>query len=36
MFKNNVKFDFELVSIRAFDEILPLDLKKHRETSVFA
>ncbi len=34
MFKNNVKFGSELVSIRAFDEILPLDSKEHRETGI--
>ncbi len=34
MFKNNVKFGSELVSVRAFDEILPLDPKEHRETGI--
>jgi len=36
MFKNNVKFDFKFVNIRAFDEKLPLNSKKHRETNIFA
>jgi len=36
MFKNNVNFDYEFVSIRAFNEILFLNLKKHKEINIFA
>ncbi len=36
MFKNNVKFDFEFVSLDAFDEILFLNSKKRREIDISA
>jgi len=36
MFKNNVKIDFELISIDVFNEILLLNSKKRKEINIFA